>query len=381
MNDIRSVVVKVGTSLLTPRLGEFDRSFAESVVGALAAARRQGIEVTLVSSGAIGAGMSVLGMTERPTTLPLKQAAAAIGQIPLMRLYRELFDLHGLRVAQVLLTREGLDDRVRYLNLRNTLRALHGLGDVVPVVNENDTVAVEEIQFGDNDTLAARIAVKLDADLLVILTDTEGLYDLRDGAAGGSPRLVEVVDTITAEIERLASSTDAAGSVGGMVTKIHAARIATRAGVATVIADGRSRAAIDAVLRGERIGTFFVPARQPIGTRKRWIAFGASCRGSLVIDDGASDAILRAGKSLLPSGVLRVNGEFAVGAAVQVLRADGHEVARGLVNYSSDEIGRLCGHHTRDIAMILGRKDYDEIIHRDNLVVFAEEHVTEREDG
>ncbi len=372
MNDVRSVVVKVGTSLLTPHLGEFDRSVAESVVGALADARKLGVEVTLVSSGAIGAGMSVLGMTERPGTLPLKQAAAAIGQIPLMRMYRELFDRHGLRVAQVLVTREGLDDRVKYLNLRNTFRALHQLGSVVPIVNENDTVAVEEIRFGDNDTLAARIAAKLDAELLVILTDTDGLYDMRAGAVSEQARLVEVVEKISPEIERMAGNTDARESVGGMIAKIDAAHIATRSGVATVIANGRDPTALRRALRGERVGTYFVPARQPITTRKRWIAFGASCRGGLVIDPGACEAILRHGKSLLPSGVVEVRGDFQVGAAVQVLRDDGGEIARGLVNYSSDEIDKLRGHHTREIGAILGRKDYDEIIHRDNLAVLPD---------
>jgi len=372
MNDVRSVVVKVGTSLLTPELGEFDRSVAETVVGALADALGRGLEVTLVSSGAIGAGMSVLGMTERPASLPDKQAAAAIGQIPLMRLYRELFEARGLRVAQVLVTREGLDDRVRYLNLRNTLHALHAMENVVPIVNENDTVAVEEIQFGDNDTLAARIAAKLDADLLVILTDIKGLYDRRPLADGEPPRLINVVEKISPEIEQLAGSTDAQGSVGGMLTKIYAARIATQAGVATVIADGRDPSVVEAALRGERVGTYFVPAGQPITTRKRWIAFGASCRGGLVIDRGACDAILRRGKSLLPSGIVEVRGDFAVGAAVEVLRRDSTEIGRGLVNYSSDEIDRLRGHHTSEIAMILGRKDYDEIIHRDNLAVLAD---------
>jgi len=372
MNDVRSVVVKVGTSLLTPELGEFDRAVAETVVGALADALGHGVEVTLVSSGAIGAGMSVLGMTVRPASLPDKQAVAAIGQIPLMRLYRELFEARGLRVAQVLVTREGLDDRVRYLNLRNTLHALHALKSVVPIINENDTVSVEEIQFGDNDTLAARIAAKLDADLLVILTDIEGLYDMRPVADGEPARLIDVVEKISPEIEAMATTTDAQGSVGGMVTKIHAARIATQAGVATVIADGRDRAAVEAALRGEKVGTYFVPADQPITTRKRWIAFGASRRGGLVIDRGACDAIQRHGKSLLPSGIVEVRGNFAVGAPVQILNTDSNEIGRGLVNYSSDEIDLLRGHHTNEIAMILGRKDYDEIIHRDNLVVLAE---------
>ena len=356
---------------MTPELGKFDQAVAEIVVDALADALRRGVEVTLVSSGARGAGMSVLGMTVRPASLPDKQAAAAIGQIPLMRLYRELFEARGLRVAQVLVTREGLDDRVRYLNLRNTLHALHALENVVPIVNENDTVAVEEIQFGDNDTLAARIAAKLDADLLVILTNIEGLYDMRPVADGEPARLIDVVEKISPEIEAMACTTDAQGSVGGMVTKIHAARIATQAGVATVIADGRDRAAVEAALRGERVGTYFVPADQPITTRKRWIAFGASRRGGLVIDQGACDAILRHGKSLLPSGIVEVRGNFAVGAPVQVLSTDDTEIGRGLVNYSSDEIDLLRGHHTSEIAMILGRKDYDEIIHRDNLVVLA----------
>jgi len=371
MNDVRSLVIKVGSSLLTPKQGEFDRSAAETVVDAVADVLKRGVEVTLVSSGAIGVGMSVLGMATRPASLPDKQAVAAIGQIPLMRLYRELFEARGLRVAQVLVTREGLDNRVRYLNLRNTLHALHALENVVPIVNENDTVAVEEIQFGDNDTLAARIAAKLDADLLVILTNIEGLYDRRPMADGEPARLIDVVDKISPEIEELAGSTDTQGSVGGMLTKIDAARIATLAGVATVIADGRERSAVEAALRGERVGTYFVPASQPMTTRKRWIAFGASRRGGLVIDTGACDAILSHGKSLLPSGIVGVQGDFTVGAAVQVLRTDGTEIACGLVNYSSDEIERLRGHHTSEIDMILGRKDYDEIIHRDNLVVLA----------
>lgn len=363
---VRRLVVKVGSGLIaTPGTGlEPARigALAAEIAGVAASA-----EVVLVSSGAIAAGSARLGLRRRPRSIPEKQAAAAAGQAALMWHYEQAFAAHGLRVAQVLLTQEDIRDRPRYLNARNTLLTLLGYR-VLPVVNENDTVAVEEIKVGDNDNLAAQVAHLVDADLLVLLSDTDGLYTgdpRRDPAA----RRVEVVEAITPETERLAGLTEGPLGTGGMLTKLAAAQKATAAGIGMVIADGRAPGVLRAILDGEPVGTYFQPRADRLAARKRWIAFASPPHGLLHVDAGAHRALVSGGKSLLPSGITKVEGEFAAGDLVGIVDQDGQEFARGIASYDAREVALLRGAKTAEIERILGYKVVDEVIHRDNLVL------------
>lgn len=368
--DVKTLVVKIGTTLLS---GErpFDGVLLDKIVKDLAELKRErDINILIVSSGAIGCGMNALGLTTRPKSLPLKQAAAAVGQATLMHYYETLFRHYGdgLNTAQVLLTAADLDNRQSYLNVRNTIHTLFELKKVVPVVNENDSIATEEIKFGDNDTLAAKIAGKIDADLLIVLSDVDGLFDMNP-AKNANARLIERVEEVTEEIESLAGDTTVETSIGGMKTKLAAVKIACAAGLPVVIANGRRPHIVREILSGKGRGTLFCAHEAALCHRKRWIAFGRKTAGVLKVDDGAQKALLSNGKSLLPAGVVGVEGEFGVGAAVRVLDSAGREIARGLVNYSSGDIGRIKGVKSKDIQAILGRKDFDEVIHRNNLVV------------
>lgn len=368
--DIKTLVVKIGTTLLS---GEqpFDGVLLERIVKDIAQLKRdREMNILLVSSGAIGCGMNALGLATRPKGLPLKQAAAAVGQAMLMHYYETLFRTYGdgIGTAQVLLTANDLDDRQSYLNVRNTIRTLFELKKVVPIVNENDSTATEEINFGDNDTLAAKISGKIDADLLIILSDVDGLFDKNPGT-DPEARLVERVVQVTDEIEALAAGTASETSTGGMQTKLAAVKIACAAGLPVVIANGRRPHIIPDILNGRGTGTVFSAADQSLCHRKRWIAFGRKTAGALIIDDGAQRALQANGKSLLPAGIVDIVGEFGVGAAVSIVGPAGREVARGLVNYGSADIARIKGAKTRDIQAILGSKDFDEVVHRDNLVV------------
>ena len=375
--DITTLVVKIGTSLLTDANGfeagphVFGGRVLESVVKELAALKSErNLNVLIVSSGAIGCGMDLLGLRERPRLLPIKQATAAVGQSRLMHWYEALFQKYGngLRPAQVLLSAGDLDDRQRYLNVRNTIKALFDFRTVVPVVNENDSVATEELKFGDNDTLAARVAAKIDADLLVILSDVDGLYDKNPARFKGA-RLVEHVETVTDEIEALADGASSETSIGGMTTKVAAARIACAAAVRTVIANGHRPYVLHDVLDGKGPSTTFGASKEGLSQRKRWIAFGRAARGTLQIDDGATNALRHKGKSLLAAGITRVVGQFDMGAAVRVADGAGRVIACGLVNYSSADIAKIRGCRSAEIRGILGRKDFDEVIHRNNLVL------------
>jgi glutamate 5-kinase len=365
LGRIRRLVVKVGTSLVAePGTGpDPDR------IAALAtelAAVREGREIVLVSSGAIATGMARLALPARPRSIPEKQAAAAVGQSALMWHYEAAFKRHGMAVGQVLLTAQDIADRVRYLNARNTLLALLRFG-VLPIVNENDTVAVEEIKVGDNDNLSALVASLIDADLLVLLTDVEGLYT-SNPAADPAARVIDTVETITEEITRLVYDGTGAGAVGGMTTKLQAAQKAAAAGVPMVIASGRKHGVLGRVLKGEAVGTYFAPKADRLGARKRWIAFAVTPQGRLTVDAGALQALTHQGKSLLPSGVVDVEGDFAAGEVVTLV-GDGREFARGLVNFDAGELRRIRGAKTRDIVTRLGYKSVDEVIHRDNLVI------------
>lgn len=314
--------------------------------------------------------MGRLGITQKPKTIPEKQALAAVGQGLLMQVYAKLFSEYGKTVSQVLLTREDLMERKRYLNARHALLTLLDY-KMIPIINENDVVAVEELKFGDNDTLSALVAGLVDADLLIILSDIEGLYTA-DPRKDSKASLISQVAEITPEVEARAGGAGTLSGTGGMWTKIQAAKIATNSGVAMVIANGGRDGIIGEIISGKNWGTLFLAKEHKLHSRKRWLAFGIPLHGTITIDQGAQRALIEKGKSLLPSGIIGLEGIFQVGDLVAVLNQEGQEVSRGLVNYSSEEIEKIKGCSTRDIITVLGHKHYDEVIHRDNLVVTSE---------
>lgn len=368
IKGVRRLVVKVGTSLLVEghslslrRL----RSLAENLV----AVRQEGKEVVLVSSGAVACGMSVLGMTRKRSDIPFKQAMAAIGQGILMQHYCSVFSEFGVRVAQILLAPEDVHNRSKYLNARNTFEALLRLG-VLPIVNENDTVAVEEIKFGDNDRLSALVASIIGANLLVILSDVPGLFE-SDPRHSPHASLVKEVQTIDADIERMAGGEGSSLSTGGMRSKILAAKIATLSGIGVIIASGRDFGILPRLLAGEDLGTFFYPAERSLKGRKRWIAFGMIPQGTVHVDEGAKKALME-GKSLLPAGIVSLSGHFDAGDCVEVRGPGGELVGRGIVNYSSEELQKIRGLRSVEIEDILGHRDVsEEVIHADDFVLFG----------
>ena len=362
----RRLVVKVGSSVLT-RDGRVRPRVFTDVARQVAALQDEGREVVLVSSGAIAIGSHALGWSHPGRSIPEKQAAAAVGQIGLSEIYKRRFAAHGKPVAQVLVTRTGLEDRERFLNARHTLLTLLRLG-VVPVVNENDTVATEEIRFGDNDNLSATVVNLVAAELLVILTNVDGLYAEPPTRSRPRPPLVERVDEITPEIERAARGASSAFGRGGMLTKLEAARSAARSGAATVVCNGLAPDSLLRVARGEPAGTIFL-AGTKLGSRKHWLAYTAAPRGRLVLDDGAVRALLERGRSLLPAGIASVEGRFGIGDPVACVDARGREVARGLVAYTAAEVDRIKGLSTKEALRVLGYSNGDEVIHRDDLVL------------
>jgi len=364
----RRVVVKIGTSTLTYSNGQLNLHRIERLVRELADLHNRGMEVLLVSSGAIGVGASRMGYKKIPRTMPEKQALAAIGQGALVQLYEKLFSEYNKTVAQVLLTRGDLDERLRYLNATNALLAILDLG-VIPIINENDTVVVEEIKFGDNDTLSALVAGIVDADLLIILSDVDGLYD-SDPRVNRNASLHTEVDEITAMMEESSKNRGSSFSSGGMLTKLKAARICMAAGIPMIIANSDGENVIRQIMDGKEIGTLFIPREEKLQARKKWIAFGTLPQGQVLVDAGAEVALLQKGKSLLPSGVIAVEGDFDRGTVVAVVAVDDkREIARGMVNYSSDEIRLIAGKKSSEIEKVLQDKDYDEVIHRNNLWV------------
>jgi glutamate 5-kinase len=354
----RRIVVKVGSGVLTHEGRVRTRVFGD-LARQLSALCDQGREVVLVSSGAIAMGSRALGWSHPGRSIPEKQAAAAVGQIDLFETYRRRFARRGRKVAQILLTRSGLQDRERFLNARHTFQTLIDLG-VVPIVNENDTVATEEIRFGDNDNLSATVVNLVGAALLVIATDVDGLYV--------EPPLHDVVERITPEIERAATGSSRAFGRGGMTTKLEAARAAARCGAATILCNGLAKDSLLRVAAGERVGTLF-PMGDRLASRKHWLAFTARERGALLVDDGAVAALVERGKSLLPAGIREVRGKFGIGDPVACIDARGREIARGLSAYSSEAIQRIAGLSTRRIEPVLGYSNGDEVIHRDDLVL------------
>ena len=363
------MVLKVGSRVLTAKGRTLSQTVFDRLAREISAAKKKGYEVVLVSSGAIAAGMGRLGFLEKPKTMPQKQASAAIGQSALMWSYERAFSFYGEKVAQILLTRDDLSNRNRYLNARNTLLTLLEFG-VIPIINENDTVVVQEIKFGDNDNLSALVTNLVNADLLVILSDIDGLYD-RDPRVHKNAKLIPFVDQVTEEMERKATGTLTPFSIGGMVTKLQAARKAALFGVPTILANGMAEGLLEKILRGEDVGTLFSFQGNKLTSRKHWIAFTLEPQGRIRVDEGAKKAILQKGKSLLPSGVLSAEGKFSLGDPVVLSDASGQDFAKGLSNYDSSEINKIKGLKTSEVEGRLGYKYSDEIVHRDDLVCFT----------
>ena len=363
------LVIKIGTSSLTqPGSGQLALSTIASLVEHLTYLRSLGHKVILVSSGAVGIGCARLGIKERPKKINLKQAVAAVGQGRLIRIYDDLFNNLGQPIAQVLLTRRDLMERTCYVNAYNTFQALLDLG-VIPIVNENDTVAIDELKFGDNDTLSALVASLVEADWLFLLTDVDRLYSADPRAVPDAQPITLVSNAEFAQLQVDAGSSGSVWGTGGMTTKLTAARIATSAGVRTVITHGKRPNNIERIIQGEAIGTQFEPQERTENARKRWIAHGLMPMGKLYLDRGAVKAIIQGGKSLLSAGITQVEGEFSTSEAVLLCDGEGKEIARGLVNYSSNEIEQIKGVRSEQIPSILGYKGEETIIHRDNLVL------------
>lgn len=365
----RRLVIKVGSAVMTTANGlnqEFIRELTDNIAHLL----NDGLEVVIVSSGAIAAGFKKIGLPAKPIAIPQKQAVAAIGQSTLMQNYEQAFERHGLQVAQVLLTRNDLANRRRYLNARNTLFTLLNW-QVIPIINENDTVVVEEIQFGDNDNLSALISSLVQADLLIILTDIDGLYD-QDPRQHADARRLTLVEKIDARLERAASRQPGVIGSGGMFSKIQAAKKAASVGIPTIIAHGLKPKIIERIFAGEEEGTLFLSHATKLRSRQYWLAYTTNPAGDIVVDNGARQVLRYQGKSLLPAGIVGINGRFSAGAAVRLIDTAGEVIGIGLSNYSANDLACIKGLKTCNIQQSLGYKGYDEVVHRDNMVIFSE---------
>lgn len=364
--SIKTIVVKVGTKVLTGKGYELDMGQIKVLSDQVAAISKKGIDVVLVSSGAICAGMGLLGLKGRPKQLSELQACAAVGQAHLMKMYDRFFRQRGLLTAQLLLTQEDLNDRKRYLNAKATFQALLREG-VVPIVNENDTISTDEIKFGDNDKLSSLVANLIGADLLILLSNVDGLYRYEGLKRDKTP--IAVVDRITDEIEALAEKgTDELGT-GGMVSKLQAAKIVVNSGIPCIIANGKKENILTDIMEHKSVGTLFLPSSVKMTARKRWIGFSARPKGKIRVDDGAKEALMKKDKSLLSSGIIELNGEFKRGDIIGIEDSLGKEFARGIVNYSFQELNSIKGLRTSEIYKVLGYKREDEVVHKDNLVI------------
>ncbi len=367
----KRVVVKVGTTLLTDKADHLNLGFMAMLVDQIALIRGIGVEVLLVSSGAVAAGRHVLQVSSGSRNVPINQVLAATGQIRLMNAYDQLFNWHKISIAQALITRKDLTERIGYLNIRNTLLSLLTLG-VIPVINENDVVAVDELAgefFGDNDNLSAMVANLVDADLLIMLGEVDGLHTV-DPHLDPDAELISIVECLDAQVENMGSDSWGTTGIGGMVTKIEAAKIASESGVDVFIASGFEQEAVIRLVNGEQIGTFFPAKRSRLESRERWMLSGLSTKGEIVLDSGASKAIVSEKRSLLPAGVSQVVGLFQRGEIVSILDSSGGKIAAGIVNYSSDELSTIKGHKTCKIDKLLGHHYGDEIVHRSNMVIY-----------
>lgn len=366
LKSVKRIVVKIGSSTLTHETGLLNLYRIEKIVRQLADLSNQGYEVILVSSGAIGAGMGKLNLDERPKTIPEKQALAAVGQVALIHIYQKYFSEYGKDVAQVLLTGDGISNRERYLNARNAFFTLFEYG-VIPIVNENDAVVVDEIKVGENDTLSALVASLVDADLLIILSDIDGMFTANP-QKDPDAKLIEVVEEINDEIRAMAGGSGSKFGTGGMATKIKAAEISVDSGTSMVIAKGDDPENIYKVVKGENIGTLFLKNDNKLNAKKHWIIYSSKKEGEIIVDSGAVKALTKH-KSLLPSGIKEIKGNFEKGNTVSVVSDSGEKIAVGLVNYSSSEINLIKGKKTKEIFNILSYKDYDEVIHINNMYI------------
>lgn len=364
---MKRLVIKIGSNILTSEDNGLDLERIQSIADDISSVRDSGCEVVVVSSGAVAAGMKKLELKEKPRDIVLKQASAAVGQSSLMWAYEKCFNTHGKKVAQILLTRDDFADRKRYINSRNTVITLLSY-EVVPIINENDTVATDEIRFGDNDHLASLVAGLIDAERLIILSDVEGLFT-DDPRKNPGARLIEIVETITPELEEMAGGSGSAVGTGGMFSKLLAAKRTVHHGITVNIINGRTKGVISSLLKGVRHGTEFRPQETRLSSKKGWIAYACRTKGSITIDDGAAKALTQGGKSLLPSGIVSLSGSFEAGDAVYCIDAKGSRIAKGLANYSSSEIEKIKGKKTSEIESILGYRYSDEVIHRDNLAL------------
>lgn len=359
-SNIKTIVIKIGASIIATAGDHLDKQQVSKLVDQIVKILHRKINVILVSSGAIASGMGIIGLKNRPTNLPRQQACAAIGQSQLMNIYSQFFGIHNYHVGQVLLTRDDMNNRQRYLNAKNTLLTLLELG-VVPIINENDTVSTDEIKFGDNDRLSGLVATLIGADLLILLSDVDGLYSRNNK--------LDVVKDITSDVECLARPTSKATSVGGMVTKLDTAKIVTACGIPMVIANGKKYDILAEILAGKNAGTLFLPKLYRMDSKKHWIAFISKVKGYITVDDGAKDALVKGSKSLLTCGIAGVKGKFDIGDTVIVSTLSGHEFAKGITNYSAEELNKIKGLNTSQIQKVLGYKYYDEVIHTDNLAI------------
>lgn len=361
----KKVVIKIGTKVITSKDTKLDKRQVKALVKQIAFLLKKNVEVVLVSSGAIASGMNILGLKTRPASLPLLQASAAIGQNQLMKIYNRYFHKNGIIAAQLLLTQNDLSDRKRYLNIKNTIASLLS-GKVIPIINENDTVATDEIKFGDNDRLSALVANLIGVDCLIMLTDVDGLCFIDSNK---KMVRIEEVKEIGDKIEKLIFKSSSCISVGGMRSKLEAAKIAASSGIRCIIANGRRPDILLKIMRDEQLGTTFLPLKLKLKERKKWIAFSVKPKGRVIVDKGAKAALKERNKSLLSAGIIEVKGDFKYGDLVSVMDKEHHEFARGLINYSSKELNLIKGERTGAIEKILGYKYYDEIMHRDNLVI------------
>lgn len=370
---LKRIVIKIGSSSLSHQSGKLNLSQIDHFLRQMVDLKNQGREILFVTSAAIGAGMAELGLRERPRSISEQQAMAAIGQAQLMTIYNKFLREYGETAAQILLTSSDLEDRNRYLNAYNTMESLLKNG-VLPVINENDTVATQEIRFGDNDTLSARVAGLMEADLLIILSDIEGLYD-GDPQSERNCKIIRKITEISSEIEQMAGGAGSKLGTGGMQTKIEAARIAVNSGITMVIGPGQQSYVIQQIIRmleeekDYALGTTFLPAKKSLSKRKHWLLYNPSVCGAVKIDRGAEKALLEDGKSLLPGGIIDVSGKFEQGDPVAVLDMDGQQLGKGLVNYSAEEVAIIKGHHSKEICSLLGYDNRPDVIHRDNLVL------------
>ncbi|MCF6148053.1 MAG: glutamate 5-kinase [Candidatus Kuenenia sp.] len=368
IRKVKKVVIKIGTGVITDDTGYLDKKQIKRLAEQIIELKKRNFNVTVVSSGAIGCGMSELGLQKRPCTLPELQAVASIGQSKLISTYDSFFKSHGYHAAQILFTREDFENRKRYLNTFNTIHTLFKM-KAIPVVNENDTISIEEIAFGDNDELSALVTNLIDAELLIILSSVEGLYD-KQPEGKNEANVIPVVEHITQKTRQMAYNSKTLRGVGGMHTKLEAASIVTSAGEKVIIANGRRENILLKIFQYENIGTLFLPKKEKLTSRKRWIGYSKKSKGTVLVDEGACSALSKKGKSLLASGIVSIEGNFGKGDIISICKNGSHDIfARGLTNYSSEEIEKIRGCSTSSIHKLLGYKSYDEVIHRDNMVL------------